>query len=149
MQTNFNKKYYVALSMLSGFCKSSIETYKGQALDIDEHEYYRLSIYAYSITRDLISKSRLTKKQLLKVSEYIINNVESKLQEVENLHDGKTSPQILMVLCLDYVLNISNNKKLKSLFVGFDLGKLIDGIFMHDKYKEYVKSHSDFIENVF
>jgi hypothetical protein len=145
-----NMKYVLAISMLYGFSKSSLETfYKETETNDDERKLLKLSSYSFQVAGAEIARLRkqLTKKQHAKLLNMTIK-LDKEFEKLESKNDGKTSPQLLLMLCLDWIMNIKSNATFKAKFVGFNIPLLIDWVFSHDKYKDHVRSHSDTILNV-
>jgi len=128
--------------LLSGFAKSCIDTAgledKGEinklAKNIDKLFCNRISsINQYEYDSAVI---------------FIQNKVEPMLKEVEKIHNGETSPQILLILAVDKLLNEYKHDYSRKRFGYVDTSRLIDYIYSKDKFKPYIKSHSDFIERI-
>ena len=129
--------------MLSGFAKSCIETQnKGNILNIANAvgRYFDKHI-------DLKQYKRSDK---LAIANYINKKVDPKLEALQNEHDGKTSPQILLVLGLDMLINEYGHTTTRAMFGHFkkDIMSLVDKIYMEEQFKPYIKSHSKFIVNI-
>ena len=84
----------------------------------------------------------------LEIDNYLKNIVDPKLEELKAKHDGKTSPQILMILTIDLLINEHKHLITRRLLSHLYDQKLIDDIYSLPKFKEYIKTHSDFIGSI-
>jgi len=128
--------------LLSGFAKTCIET-------AERRDNREINTLAKNI-------DKMFEKRLSDIPQsdydssviYIKNTVEPLMLELSNLHNGKTSPQILLVLAVDKLLNEYRHTLSRVKFGHIDTSRLIDYIYSKDKFKPYIKSHSDFIERI-
>jgi len=131
--------------MSSGFSKSCVQVQTDNSLPIS-----RLAI-AVNMYFEKKHHKIFTKKTVLKhieIGKYIKKEVEPKLKALEDLHDGKTSPQILLVLAIDMLINEYKHTTTRVHFSHFNIAKMIDEVYSIDRYKEFIKSHSDFISSI-
>ena len=127
--------------LTSGFAKSCVQVTEDKTLPI--------SVMANNIHRYFEKrKFHYNKKDSKTIGKYITEIIEPKLKQLEDLHEGKTSPQILLVLAVDQLVNEYKHITSRVNFSHFDISKMIDEIYSVDRYKEYIKSHSDFISNI-
>ena len=143
-----SQKKGLILSMLYGFSKSSLQSYQYNILNDDERKIALLSKAVYYHVNMKMKKIRFTKKQMNKILTFQRTKLDAELDKLSSLHDGLTSPQILMILCLDWLINIDEDKTFKALFITHPLSVYIDEIYSKDKYKRYIKSHTSFMEDV-
>ena len=125
---------------LSGFAKSCLET--------DPNADLLIGKVAKAINKYFNKNMPFSKTRKLEILNSIKKVLDPKMEELQNINNGKTSPQILMILTLDYLVKEKRHLLSRLKFGHFKLDKLIDDIYSLDRYKQYIKSHSDFIINL-
>ena len=127
--------------LLSGFAKSCYNT---MTTETGELVSMIKSVNKY-FNKLNVHKRYKTEKRLKIIGSYIANIIDPKLEALQQQHDGKTSPQILLVLALDYLVNEVKHETCLVHFAHYNYSNLIDRIYSNEKFKPYIKSHSDFI----
>ena len=139
-------KTAMQIFMLESFARQSVKSY-----DIDDiktnidNKFFKLSLMATQWTHREIRNMKLTKKQKINITKRLRDKIDVELDFLKE-EGGKTSPQLLMLLILDRLVNISKYKSAKLYFVGHEFGDYYDMIFKVDDYKEHLKRHNNFIE---
>ena len=136
------------LYMIDSFALSSIRSFGNKELDHNENKLATLSSFAYRYTRNRINKTKTTKKQREKIISYLANNVDIEIEFLKEKCEGKSSPQILLVLALDRLVNVIQDKNAKLMFKPFDMGSYIDLIFGYKGFREPLKEHNVFLDKV-
>jgi len=129
--------------LLSGFAKSCIESdSKGNIQNIAN------VVNRYFSKRQELKN--LKEEHKITIATYINHIVEPRLEELQRLHNGKTSPQILLVLGLDMLINEYSHTTSRVAFGHFkkDIMLLVDKIYSDEQFKPYIKTHSDFIGDI-
>ena len=140
-------KIAMQLFMIEAFAKYSCASYiKEDMVDKEDNKFLSLSVAALTFARREIREIKMPKKQRERVVNRLKNKVDLELKFLREIEGGKSSPQILMLLVLDRLVNLSGYKRAKIIFRGFDFGSYYDMIFSKDNYKEHLKKHNDFIE---
>lgn len=131
-----NIKIEALYILLSGFSKSCLELTEDKELPINK--------LAYAVHKHFVkSKMHYTTLQKKNIADYMNKTIEPKLEAL-----GKSSPQILLILAIDLLVNEYKHLTTRLRFGHFDIDKMIDNVYSFDKYKKYIKSHSDFIGGV-
>lgn len=143
-----NIKTALMLYMIDAFALNSIKSYKNKDLTSNENEFAHLSNFTYRYTRNRINKMKTTKKQRTKIIDFLSRVVDVEIDFLKSQSEGKTSPQMLMILTLDRLINIVEDKESKLFFKCFNLGSFIDMIFSDENYKDALNHHNDFLDKV-
>ena len=144
---NFNVQRESLFISLSGYAKSCVDLTDDKTLPIsrmaDEvNKYFIKQNKKYSLNKVYSFNERQS------IGKYTMSVIDNGLQKLQSLNDGKTSPQILLILAIDRLINHYNHFETKLKFCHFDISKMIDDIYSIDRYKPFIKSHSDFIINL-
>ena len=144
---NFDVKKESLFIALSGFAKSCVDVSDDITLPISRMANYinkyfeKQNIkYAHNKVYSFLERQEIGK--------YTMSFINEELEKLQSLNDGKTSPQILLVLAIDKLINEYNHFETRLKFCHFDVDKMIDEIYSIDRYKKFIKSHSDFIEKL-
>ena len=124
---------------LGGFAKSCLET--------DPNADLLIGTMANSINKYFTKNMPFSKTRRLEILSHIKKVLDPKLGELQNINYGKTSPQILLILTLDYLVKEKRHLLTRMKFGHFNVDKLIDDIYSLDRYKPFIKNHSDFVIN--
>ena len=138
-------KTAMQIFMLESFAKNSVNSYTVEEVQSGESKFLALSVLALNFARKEIREMKLTKKQKVNITKRLKDKVDVELDFLRD-EGGKTSPQLLMLLILDRLVNISEYKRAKLYFANHKFGAYYDMVFKVDNYKEHLKKHNDFIE---
>jgi len=138
-------KTAMQIFMLESFAKNSVNSYTVEEIEKGESKFLALSVLALNFARKEIREMKLTKKQKVNITKRLKDKVDVELDFLRG-EGGKTSPQLLMLLILDRLVNISEYKPAKLYFANHKFGAYYDMVFREDDYKEHLKRHNDFIE---
>lgn len=131
-----NIKQEALFITLSGFAKSCV--------DLDEDHTLPISKLAYFVNKYFTKdRKKYSKVQRIQVGKYIKEKIEPRLYAL-----GKNSPHILLILTLDRLINEFRHDTARLKFIHFDISKMIDEVYSLDRYKSYIKSHSDFVLSI-
>jgi len=141
---NFNVKIESLFIALSGFAKSCVDVADDRTLPISKlanevNKYFIKENVKYT------QNKVYTLLERQEIGKYTMSYINQELEKLQALNDGKTSPQILLILGLDRLINHYNHFETKRKFIHFDIVKMIDDVYSIDRYKPFIKSHSDFI----
>ena len=124
---------------LSGFAKS--------CLDSDPDSKLLTNVISKAVNKYFSKNMPFNKKRRFEIMNAIKSTLDPKLEELEKSNNGQTSPQILLILTLDYLVKEKKHLLTRMKFGHFNVDKLIDDIYSLDRYKPFLKSHSDFVVN--
>lgn len=147
--STINLKNLLMVFMCQEFAKMSLRTYdKSAYLDTQDHKFSMLSKIVLGFSKSYIAKSKANKKQINRLINHLSESFDVEIEFLKSKCEGTSSPQMLLVLTLDRLVNIRKDKQSMMYFKPLDLNSYTDYIYSKKEYQEKFKQHNDFLDRV-